>query len=146
MAASHLNDLMPTTFRSDLGVLVSRWTQQPSSAQLLRPIYDELATIALRHQAHYWLQDIRHRDLNDPEITRWLLATYFPDLAARLGQRLCVAYLANPALLGAITSAPSFVRPDAYRGSPFTIAFFSAEGDAYAWLTQEKNASPAALR
>ncbi len=129
---------MPTAFRPDLGILVSRWTRQPLSATLLAPIYEELAIIAGQHQACYWLQDIRHRESNDPDITRWLLATYFPAVASQLGGRLHVAYLANPTLLEAITSAPNFALPAAYRDSPYVVAFFSAEGEAYAWLTQAR--------
>ena len=118
----------------------------PAAAGLLRPIYDELAALAVHHQARYWLQDIRHRDSNDPDITRWLLATYFPDVAARLGGRLHVAYLVSPALLSAVIASPGFVPPEAYRDSPYMIASFSAEGDAYSWLAQEqlREAGPAA--
>lgn len=138
MLSSQLTDLMPTTFRPDLGMLVSRWTRQPLSAAPLQPIYEDLATIAEQHQARYWLQDVRHREFNDPDITRWLLTTYFPAVAERLGGRLHVAYLANPALLQAIITSPGFARPEAYHVSPYVVAFFSAEGEAFGWLTQER--------
>ncbi len=143
MSLPRLADLMPTTFRPDLGILVSRWTQQPPPAQL-RPVYDELTELALRYKARYWLQDIRHRAYNDPEITRWLLDTYFLDMAARLGGRLHVAYLASPVLLDAIQAAPNFLPVEAYQHKPFTVNFFNAEGTAYDWLTQERRTDLAA--
>lgn len=59
-------------------------------------------------------------------------------MAGQLGGRLHVAYLANPALLQAITSSPGFALPAAYRDSPYVVAFFSAEGEAFAWLTQAR--------
>lgn len=49
MLPPQLTDLLPTFFRPDLGLLVSRWTRQPLSAALLPPIYEELATIAGQH-------------------------------------------------------------------------------------------------
>ena len=137
MADSTLVTLMPTTFRADLEVLVSRWTGQPPPPQL-RPVYVELTNVALHYGARYWLQDIRHRAFNDPETTSWLLSTYFLDMARQLGGRLHVAYLANPTLLDAIINTSDFVPADAYHGSPFTIAFFNAEGAAYEWLAQER--------
>lgn len=130
MSVFSLNDLMPTAYRADLSILVSRWTHHPLPVQL-RPVYDELG-------ARYWLQDIRHRVFNDPETTRWLLDIYFPMMAQQLGGRLHVAYLASPALLDAITRSPGFLPAEAYYGQPFVISFFNAEGEAYAWLTQER--------
>lgn len=127
---------MPTTYRSDLGILVSRWTRQPLTVEL-RPVYDELADVALHHRARYWLQDIRHRVFNDPDITRWLLDFFFADMARRLKGRLHVAYLASPTLLEAIRQAPAFAPPETYDNQPFIIAFFNSEGEAHAWLTQQ---------
>lgn len=140
MSVSSLADLMPTTYRPDLGILVSRWTHQPAPEQL-RPVYDELTQVAMRYEARYWLQDIRHRTFNDQETTRWLLQTYFPAMAGRLGGRLHVAYLASPGLLATITSSPGFIPADAYRENSFVVNFFQAEGDAHAWLAQERLAA-----
>lgn len=137
MLSSRLEELMPTTFREDLGVLVSRWTRQPPASEL-RAVYAELTDVALHYQARYWLQDIRHRDYNHPETTRWLLSTYFLEMARQLGGRLHIAYLAGPVLLDSIVNSPNFVPADAYHGSPFTIAFFNAEGTAYDWLAQQR--------
>ena len=137
MVVSSLDDLMPTTYRPDLGILVSRWTHQPPSVQL-RPVYEELAQLGLQHQVRFWLQDIRHRTFNDPEVTRWLLDTYFAAMADRLGGRLHVAYLASPALLNAIIHSPDFLPAAAYKSQPFVISFFTAEGDAFGWLVAEQ--------
>ena len=65
-------------------------------------------------------------------------------MARQLGGRLHVAYLANPKLLDAIVNTLDFVPADAYHGSPFTIAFFNAEGAAYEWLAQEHRLEQAA--
>ena len=137
MVAFRLADLMPTTYRPELDVLVSRWTQQPPPEQL-RPVYAELAEVALQHGARYWLQDIRHRAFNDPEVTQWLLNTYFLDMAHRLRGRLHVAYLASPALHEAIRQAPGFAAVGTYEHQPFVVHFFNEEGAAFTWLTQEQ--------
>lgn len=128
---------MPTTFRPDLGVLVSRWSQQPPPAQL-RPVYDELANVATEYRARYWLQDIRHRAYNDPATTRWLFDIYFQRMAAQLQGRLHVAYLANPALLHSILTSPSYLPAESYDNRPFVVSFFNSEGDAYDWLAQQR--------
>jgi hypothetical protein len=142
--STSLSDLMPTAYRPDLGILVSRWTHQPPPAQL-RPVYAELSQVAVDYHARYWLQDIRHRTFNDPEITRWLLTTYFPEIAGRLGGRLHIAYLASPALLASITHSPDFIPASAYENRPFVIDFFSSEGTACSWLSQQRLAEAVAL-
>ena len=90
--------LLTTTYRPDLGVLVSRWGFQPDPG-LLPATYEQLTTDALASGCRCWLQDIRRRTLNDPAITRWLVMDYFPQMARRLGGWLHVAYLVGPALM-----------------------------------------------
>lgn len=129
--------LLHLTPRPDLGILVGRWGFQPDPA-LLPAAYETLAAEALATGCRFWLQDIRRRTLNDPQITIWLLQTYFPDMAARLGGRLCVAYLVGPTLHQHIISQPDFVVPAGYANLPHTVAFFGDEGEAMHWLQAQQ--------
>jgi hypothetical protein len=138
MASEKLADLLQTTYRPDLNLLVGRWGYQPAP-ELLPRAYEHLTQTVLATGCRYWLQDIRRRTFNDPGITRWLLTEYFPQMAAKLGGRLHVAYLTGPTLLEAIVNGPGYLLPSAYQTKPFVVAFFSNEGDAMQWLAQEQS-------
>ena len=130
-------ELLQLTYRPDLNLLVGRWGFQPDDMALLPLVYEQLAATALNHGSRRWLQDIRRRTLNDPATTRWLTTDYFPSLARQLGGRLSVAYLASPTLLSIILNTPGFLLPEAYTDQPFSLAFFSDEGQAVRWLYQQ---------
>ncbi len=125
--------LLQLTYRPDLGILLGRWGYQPEPHEL-PPVYQRVQDVALRERSRFWLQDIRRRTLNDPYTTEWLLNDFFPDMARRLGGRLCVAYLVGPALHQTIISQPDFVPAEAYHDKPFAISFFGDEGAAVKWL------------
>ncbi|SMB84291.1 hypothetical protein SAMN00120144_0830 [Hymenobacter roseosalivarius DSM 11622] len=135
MAAEKLPELLQTNYRSDLNLFVGRWGYQPAS-ELLSRTYEQLTQRALECGCRFWLQDIRRRAFNDPDITRWLLTSYFPQMATSLGGRLHVAYLTSPTLLETIVNGSGYVLPGAYENSPFVIAFFSTENNAMEWLHQ----------
>ncbi|MFD2784286.1 hypothetical protein [Hymenobacter rubripertinctus] len=137
MTAGQASDLLQLTYRPDLDLLVGRWSYQPDPA-LLPAAYELLTARALESGCSYWLQDIRRRAANDPAITRWLLAEYFPDMARRLNGRLRVAYLTGPALLEQIVAAPDFVPAKDYAGKAHAVAFFGDEGAAVAWLQEQR--------
>ncbi|UOQ66169.1 hypothetical protein [Hymenobacter volaticus] len=130
--------LLSITHRSDLGILVGRWSYQPEPAQL-PDAYSLLTQEALACGCRLWLQDIRSRTLNDPQTTQWLLCDYFPQMAQQLRGRLAVAYLASPMLMELIVNGPGYKQPEAYVTEPYVIAFFGNEGEALAWLELERN-------
>ena len=135
MSGTSPAELLHLSYREDLAVLIGRWAYQPDPAALPAE-YERLAAVARAHGAHRWLQDIRRRTLNDPAITQWLLAEYFPGLARQLGARLRVAYLVSPALHQHILAEPGFAPAETYVGRPFAVAFFGEDGPAVDWLRQ----------
>ncbi|GAA3938823.1 hypothetical protein [Hymenobacter algoricola] len=139
---SDASELLHLTHRTDLGIFVGRWGYQPTAAAL-PAVYQELKQQALAAGCPFWLQDIRRRSFNDPEVTQWLLTEFFPEMGHLLGGRLSVAYLVGPTLMEAILAGPGFVGPAAYDGQPFVIAFFGDEGDAISWLNQQQSATAA---
>lgn len=126
-------ELLQLSYRPDLDILIGRWGYQPAPAALPAE-YERLTAAALAHGTRRWLQDIRRRTLNDPDISHWLLTEYFPLMAQRLGGRLGVAYLVSPALQAHILADPAFVPLAAYEGRPFAVGFFGDEGEATKWL------------
>lgn len=137
MAAELLSDLLQITHRTDLSLLVCRWTYQPD-AEVLPAAYEKLTEAALASGCLLWLQDIRRRTFNDPHITQWLLTEYFPQMTSRLGGRLVIAYLAGPSLMDTILASPGFLPASSYSDKSFGLSFFSDEGEAIQWLTQQK--------
>ena len=129
--------LLQLTNRPDLGILVGRWGYQPEPHEL-PPMYQQIEALALQERSRYWLQDIRRRTLNDPHTTQWLLNSFFPDMARRLGGRLFVAYLVGPTLHQTIVSQPGFVSAEAYDSKPFVVSFFGDEGTAIRWLQAQQ--------
>ncbi|MBD2769686.1 hypothetical protein IC235_17490 [Hymenobacter sp. BT664] len=134
--------LFQVTPRPDLGILVGRWGYQPDPSEL-PAVYAQLAEAGLRDGSRFWLQDIRRRTLNDPYTTQWLLAEYFPNVAAQLGGRLYVAYLVSPDLHHHIVTGPAFEPIASYQDKPFVLAFFGKEGEAMDWLNEQRTADPA---
>ncbi|RYU81031.1 hypothetical protein [Hymenobacter persicinus] len=130
-------DLLTLTYRPDLGIFVGRWGCQPA-VEALPAVYRELKQQALAAGCHYWLQDIRRRAFNDPQTTQWLLTDFFPEMSRLLGGRLAVAYLVGPALMEAIVNGPGFREPGAFDNQPYVVAFFGDEGQAIAWLNQQR--------
>jgi hypothetical protein len=139
MSSAPYLPLLQLTLRADLGVLVGRWGFQPDPV-LLPAAYEQLAEAALRDNCHFWLQDIRRRTINDPAITTWLLAEYFPNMATRLQSRLCVAYLVGPDLHHHIITGPDFAPVESYNDKPFVLDFFGDEGQAIRWLQSQRAA------
>ena len=133
--------LLQLNHRPDLGILVGRWGYQPAPHEL-PAVYQRVQAIAEQEQSRFWLQDIRRRTLNDPETTLWLLNTFFPTMAQRLGGRLFVAYLVDPTLHQTILNQPGFVSAEGYDSKPFVVSFFGDEGAAIQWL-QGRQPSPA---
>ena len=135
MSGTSSPELLHLSYRQDLAVLIGRWGYQPDPADL-PAAYEHLSAAAHSHGAHRWLQDIRRRTLNDPAITQWLLAEYFPTMARQLRARLRVAYLVSPTLHQHILAEPGFAPANTYRDQPFAVAFFGEEGPAVEWLQQ----------
>ena len=135
---SYLNPpLLQLAHRPDLDILVGRWGYQPELHEL-PAVYELVETTALQEHSRFWLQDIRRRTYNDPETTAWLLNSFFPDMARRLGGRLFVAYLVGPTLQESIVSQPGFISAESYDSKPFVVSFFGDEGKATQWLQAQQ--------
>jgi hypothetical protein len=129
-------DYLVLRYRPDLHLLVGRW-QRPVSAAEFRQGYRAMLRLARQVSCPYWQLDLRGRDtLPDDDTRRWLLQRFLPELALRLPEPVCLAYLLPPSLLRQM-EAPA--------GGPAHLAFFSEEGPLTAWLLQCQHRSREAL-
>jgi hypothetical protein len=129
-------DYLVLRYRPDLHLLVGRW-QRPVSAAEFRQGYRAMLRLARQVNCPYWQLDLRGRGaLPDDDTRRWLLQRFLPELALRLPEPVCLAYLLPPSLLQQMT-APV--------GSPAHLAFFSEEGPLTAWLLQRQHHSHESL-
>ena len=129
--------LLQLDYRPDLDILVGRWGYQPAPDEL-PAVYQRVEAEALRTQCRFWLQDIRRRTLNDPQTTSWLLSTFFPGMARRLGGRLFIAYLVGPTLHAVHRQSAGLRAGQAYHNKPFATSFFGDEGAAISWLQMQQ--------
>jgi hypothetical protein len=120
-------DYLVLRYRPDLHLLVGRW-QRPVSAAELRQGYRAMLRLARQVNCPYWQLDLRGRaTLPDDDTRRWLLERFLPELALRLPEPVCLAYLLSPNLLRQMVTPAD---------SPAHLAFFSEEGPLTAWLLQ----------
>ncbi len=120
-------DYLVLRYRPDLHLLVGRW-QRPVSADEFRAGYRAMLRLARQVNCPYWQLDLRGRaTLPDDDTRRWLLQRFLPELALRLPEPVCLAYLLSPSLMRQMVTPAD---------SPTHLAFFSEEGPLTAWLLQ----------
>jgi len=129
-----LADLVELTYRNDLNVLLARWLRPLSSPELWQS-YEALLDTAALHQCRFWLLDLRRRGISTEDDTQWVLETFLPRLAPRLGGRVYLAFLVAP---------PHLASVDQENGAPLVsnaqchVRLFTDEGLATAWLGRRR--------
>jgi hypothetical protein len=120
-------DYLTLRYRPDLHRLVGRW-QRPVSAAEFRQGYRAMLRLARQTNCPYWQLDLRGRAaLPDDDTQYWLLQRFMPEVASRLPEPACLAYLLSPSMMQQVVPPV---------GSSAQVAFFSEEGPLTAWLTQ----------
>lgn len=131
MSTAAVPEFLDLCFRADLGLLFGRWLHAPADEAEVRQGYEAALAVAARHDARYWLLDLRRRGPISTESTSWVIDTFLPRLAECLQCRPCLAYLLSPSHLTAYTP-----RPEAAAPAPCEVALFSDEHAALHWLEQ----------
>ncbi|MDF7812780.1 hypothetical protein [Hymenobacter sp. YC55] len=135
LPTAHSSDYLQLVYRPDLRVLICRWMQQ-TTPQDLRAGYGLIIDEGASQRCAYWLIDARRREHTaNQQDTAWILETFFPQVAARLGQPVFIAYLFAPSHLIDI-EANSAIPPLTYFDNrPYHIGRFIEERTALEWLT-----------
>ncbi|MCC3155645.1 hypothetical protein LJ737_00240 [Hymenobacter sp. 15J16-1T3B] len=132
-----LADFVDLSFRTDLGLLFSRWLRSATDAEV-RQGYEAALAVATPHAARYWLLDMRRRGPASAAATRWVIDAFLPRLAGYFPPRLYLAYLLSPSHLGDFVPLTQPSVPGTYE-----VALFSDEAAALHWLERCRHAEAA---
>ncbi|HEX8425869.1 hypothetical protein [Hymenobacter sp.] len=135
MLALPSSDYLQLVYRPDLMVLVGRWMRQ-TTPQEMRHGYALLLNGGEAQNCCYWLMDARRRDqaASEQDVS-WMMETFFPQVAARLGQPVFIAYLFAPTHLIDIETNPAIPPLTYFDNRPYRIGRFIEERTALEWLT-----------
>jgi len=133
LSASPALDYLQYQYRPDLEVLVGRWLRQPSEEELQAGYY-RLLEAAEACGARLWLMDARRRDHANQQATPWMMETFFPLLAERLGPPVSMAFLFMPAHLYDLEHDTQVPPLSYFDGRPYRVARFVDEHAAMQWL------------
>ncbi|RSK43730.1 hypothetical protein [Hymenobacter rigui] len=126
-------DYLNALYRPDLNVLVVRWMRLVTLAEMQQG-YLYLLEVAAQHQCRFWLLDARRRFNTDREGAAWMVTTFLPTLAARLGGRTYLAYLLMPVIMRDAEADAAFPPAHFFEDKPFMSERFVDEQQAMAWL------------
>lgn len=119
-------------FRSDLNILICRFTQ-PIPSSFLRQEYENSLEVSREYNARYWLFDLRRRGPISAEDESWILDYFFPQAENLTRTHQYFAYLVTPSHYLHIKSMISVENLANF--TPLThIAIFDSENKALDWL------------
>ncbi|MBX0291737.1 hypothetical protein K3G63_14900 [Hymenobacter sp. HSC-4F20] len=128
-------EFIEVAYRTDLDVLLIRWMRKVELEEMCRG-YFYLLEVAAHHQCRYWLLDARRRFNTDREGAQWMVATFLPQLRARLGGRAYLAYLLAPVTLRDAEADAAFPAASFFQDKPYTAERFVDERLAIQWLQE----------
>ncbi|NVO30668.1 hypothetical protein [Hymenobacter lapidiphilus] len=126
-------DYVLISYRSDLRLLIMRWTRVATSTEH-RSGYQEALRVAQPVQAGRWLIDLRSRGLADPADLVWILHDFRVELQAALPAAVRrIAYFTTP--YHAELLIPRLQELNTVAAAELEIRVFVEEASAYSWLT-----------
>jgi hypothetical protein len=134
MPTGYPDSAFEVTYRADLDVVVGRWFQPLTDAQLKHTYQAILAAAQANGNCRYALLDIRRRDVASDGLTKWLVTEFNAKLPDRLGGPVMTAYLATPAHLARVIVGNTATAIDAVRQQGIHVRFFADESAALRWL------------
>ncbi|MBT2556979.1 hypothetical protein J7E24_04225 [Hymenobacter sp. ISL-91] len=126
-------DYVLLSYRSDLRLLIMRWTRVATSAEH-RAGYREALRLAKPVQAGRWLIDLRSRGLADSTDLLWILHDFRAELQTALPAAVRrIAYFTTP--YHAELLIPRLQELNTVAAADLEIRVFVEEASAYSWLT-----------
>ena len=120
-------------YQKDLRVLFCRW-QMPVDLPQFTEGYMAALQLAAQQGAHFWLHDLRLRNISSEKERDWFMHTFAPATKAQLGGGNFIAYLMSPLqrenLLQRGVPTPLPVK----HSDNLTVHYFINEYDALEWL------------
>ena len=133
MNSIFVQDFLEISYRSDLNLLLARWLR-PIELSEMQHGYNLLLDAAAAGGCRQWLLDVRRRQNTHQVGAQWMVATFLPQLAPRLGGRTRLAYLMAPVYLRDEAADAAFPAADYFSDKPFVSERFIEENAALAWL------------
>ena len=128
-----VRDFLEISYRPDLDLLLGRWLR-PIELEEMQHGYQLLLDAAVAGGCRQWLLDVRRRQNTHQVGAQWMLSTFLPQLAPRLGGRTRLAYLMAPAYLRDADADAAFPPATYFEGKPFVGERFIEESAALNWL------------
>ncbi|KUG09950.1 hypothetical protein [Solirubrum puertoriconensis] len=126
-------EFLQLVYRPELGVLVGRWLQ-PLTTEELQAGYHLMLEAAAELQCRFWLVDGRRRTHAHSSDSRWMMETFFPQLATRLGGQTYLGYLFTPAHLNDLETDTNLPSLNYFDNRPYQVRRFIEEQVAMQWL------------
>lgn len=133
MSPIFVQDFLEISYRSDLNLLLARWLR-PIELSEMQYGYDLLLDAAATSGCRQWLLDVRRRQNTHHVGAQWMMATFLPQLAPRLGGRTRLAYLMAPVYLRNEVADAAFPTAAYFVDKPFVSERFIEENTALTWL------------
>jgi hypothetical protein len=130
-------DFLDLQYRSDLQVLLGRWTRAITLEES-RQGYARILEAAQQVKTRFWLLDIRRRPRVDNDNVKWLVEDYYPQLPLLLNGTVYLAYLMAPELSKELAQSGLVPPDEAYIDLPFQMGKFITEQDALLWLGRHR--------
>ncbi|GAB2795596.1 hypothetical protein HNQ93_003029 [Hymenobacter luteus] len=127
-------------YRPDLAVFIIRWLRQPTPEELQAGYLTALKA-AQGSCCRFWLVDGRRRADANQKSSGWMMETFFPLMAARLGSPIYMAYLFMPSHLADLEADASVPPLSYFDDRPYLIRRFTSEQSAMMWLMDCRQAS-----
>ncbi len=141
MLALPSTEYLHLVYRPDLLLLVGRWMRE-TTPQEMQHGYDLMLNGAESQMCRYWLVDARRRDhATNGRNVGWMMETFFPQVAARLGRPVFLAYLFAPVHLSDIEANPAIPPLTYFNNRPYCVERFTEERAALDWLAACRAAS-----
>ncbi|WP_035560795.1 hypothetical protein [Hymenobacter sp. IS2118] len=128
-----VQDFLQISYRTDLDLLVGRWLR-PITLPEMQLGYQLLLDAAQTNGCRRWLLDVRRRQNTHQIGAQWMVSTWLPQLAPRLGGRTRLAYLLAPVNLRDEAADAAFPPAAYFADKPFIGERFIEENAAIAWL------------
>lgn len=130
-------DVFTLDYRGDQHLLVARWLQ-PVDLPAIKASYEAIMQLAqAQHNCRHWLLDMRRRTLGDPAGLEWFGREFSPQLVAKLGGPVFVAYFAM--IDQAVARTHEGIGPSIAEGElgGAHYHYFNREDEALAWLAKQ---------
>ncbi len=121
------------SYQKDLYVLFCRWDRPVSKLQF-KEGYKATLQMAAQHVAHFWLLDLRSRNMCSTKQKKWFVNTFACNVHDALNDKTFLAFLVSPLQYECFKSEVKLEQEAVSHDNYLTIRYYTYEHDALEWL------------